>query len=216
MKQRHLLIFDFDGTIADTAAIVIEVGNEVLREYGLKTVDHKDFEKMRSKTATELLREFKIPLYRVPAIVSSVRHALKERMDVLQPVEGMIPLIKELSEREDTEVAVLSSNSLENVTYFLNKYKFRQYFSFIYGDVGVFSKYTKIRRISRSEGKGAHVISIGDEVRDHEAARIAKVESISVDWGMSSKDRLEAVGAQHVVSSVAQLKSCLDERMKNE
>ncbi len=210
MSTKNLLLFDFDGTIADTAAIVLEVGNEVLSEYGLKTVSADEVDALRSKTARELMREFKIPIRRVPAMVASIRKALKERIDIVEPVDGMIELIEELSEKEDVELAVLSSNSLENIVFFLNKYKFRDRFSFMYGDVGVFTKYTKIRSVARREGKGARVLSIGDEIRDVEAARIARVDSISVAWGMNSADRLAAAGNTTVVSTVPELRAAIN------
>ncbi len=211
MSRKTLIILDFDGTIADTAAIVMEVGNTVLEQYGIPKLDEDRFEEMRGKTAPELLKEFHIPFYKIPSIVASVRHNLKSHMDDLEPIEGMLELIKDYSARENVELAVLSSNSLENVSFFLNKYEVRDCFAFLYGDVGVFSKYTKIRRISRSEGKGARVISIGDEVRDVEAGKIARVDSIAVTWGMNSAERLKAAGASHVVNTVKDLAKTLDE-----
>lgn len=209
IHKRALLIFDFDGTIADTAAVVMEVGNEVLAEYGLEQVDPSRFEEMRGKSAPELIREFHVPLYKLPAMVTSVRKSLKQRMDQLKPIDGMLELISEFNELEQVDLAVLSSNSLENVEFFLKKHDIMDDFKFIYGDVGVFSKYIKIRRITRAEGKNATVVGIGDEVRDVEAAKIAKITSVSVDWGLSSRSKLKSSKADHVVSSTKQLRSVL-------
>ena len=209
MSKPTLVLFDFDGTIADTAAIVMEVGNEVLREYGLEEVPESEFEAMRAKTATDLLKQFRVPLRKIPAIVTSVRQSLKQRIDVIKPIDGMLELIQELAVMPDVKLIVLSSNSHENVEYFLNKFKIRDEFESIHADVGVFSKYTKIRRISRQEGRGCNVVSVGDETRDVEAARIAKVPAIAVDWGLSANSKLKKSHANHVVSSVKDLRKAI-------
>lgn len=209
MSQKTLLLFDFDGTIADTAAIVMEVGNEVLRQYGMDEVPESEFEAMRAKSAPDLIKQFRVPLRKIPAIVTSVRQSLKQRIDVVQPIEGMLELIQDLAKKNEVTLIVLSSNSLDNVDFFLKKFGIRDCFASIHADVGVFSKYTKIRRITRTVERGARVVSIGDETRDVEAARIAKVPAIAVDWGLSARSKLEKSHANHVVSTVPQLKKAI-------
>ena len=209
MSERLLVLIDFDGTIADTAAIVMEVGNEVLREYGMEEVPEEDFEIMRAKSATDLMKQFKVPVRKIPAIVTSIRSSLKQRIDTIEPIDGMIELLKELAANEQIDISVLSSNSTENVEFFLKKYKIYDIFDSIHGDVGVFSKYTKIRRIAKTEGRGKRVVSVGDETRDVEAARIARVPSIAVDWGLSAEVRLKAAKADHIVNSVPKLKKAI-------
>jgi phosphoglycolate phosphatase len=215
VKKRTLLLLDFDGTIADTAAVVLDVGNEVLQEIGKPTVPADKLEEMRNKSPVQLLREYRIPLHRVPSIVNHVRESLKQRLDDIEPVEGMIDIITRYADKEGVDVGLLSSNSLENVEYFLNKHGFRDRFIFRYGGVGVFAKYTKIRSIKRSEGKNAHLIAIGDEVRDVQAARIAQVDNIAVDWGMNSRYRLEKAKAQDVVGSVEELDKTISKLIKS-
>ncbi|MEK6903285.1 MAG: HAD hydrolase-like protein [Nanoarchaeota archaeon] len=56
------LIFDFDGTLADTFSIVLESANRVIKKFGYAPV--KDTPKLRSKSMKQIIKDRKIPVHR--------------------------------------------------------------------------------------------------------------------------------------------------------
>lgn len=56
---------------------------------------------------------------------------------------------------------------------------------------------------------GRHAVVVGDSVFDLEMGRAAGVRTIGVTWGAHAKERLEAVGADHIVATVAELAAIL-------
>lgn len=211
MSRPTLMIYDFDGTIADVNAVATDIANKVLKQHHLPTLSQSDFDKLRAMSASEIMKQFKIPLYKIPSLTNALRTTLKEHIDEIEPVRGMKTLLRDYAAHPDVELAVLSTNSTENIEHFLDKHQLRAHFVSVQGGVGLFSKYTRIRRISRSKlGAGKQVLSIGDELRDVEAARIAKVPAIAVDWGLSARIRLEQSKADHIVSNTKELRLVLD------
>lgn len=45
----HTIIFDFDGTIADTMSVVIRIANKFADHYGYKKIPLSDLPKLREK-----------------------------------------------------------------------------------------------------------------------------------------------------------------------
>ena len=66
-----LVIFDFDGTLADTFPWFCSVINDVADEYGFRRVTENQLEEFRSLGATEIIQRLEVPRRKLPAIVVS-------------------------------------------------------------------------------------------------------------------------------------------------
>ena len=85
----------------------------------------------------------------------------------------------------------LSTNSTETVNKFLVNNQLDNYFGFRKTDVPLFGKKRALRRVKRRLLKSyAHLLYIGDEIRDIEACQKAGVDIISVSWGFNSRSAL--------------------------
>src|SRR5262249_36868959 len=71
-----LIIFDLDGTLADSASWFFTVINGVAREYGFRQIADRDIELLRHAGAREILHHLEVPLWKLPAIARRMR-ALK-------------------------------------------------------------------------------------------------------------------------------------------
>lgn len=180
------VIFDFDGTLADTLPVVVEIAEGILGQ----KIPSDDIERYRNMTIKQILKEAKMPLYKVPGLLVKGRPLLQKRMNEVNIFNGLDNVIEELSKQHD--LYVVSSNSAGIINKFLSDHYMKKYFKKVYGSVGIFSKAHALKRVAKREGFSlSDAIYIGDEVRDIESAKKIKVPIISVVWGFNGEEILQ-------------------------
>ena len=83
MKYRAL-IFDFDGTIADTLGETRKIFNEIAPEYGIREVEEHEVSALRHLSLKEILLKLDIPNYRVPSIIDLFTSMMRKNIERLQ------------------------------------------------------------------------------------------------------------------------------------
>jgi len=199
------LIFDFDGTIADTLTEASEIYNILAKKYGYKKVSAEDLPALRHCSLKQLTKELGVPKLRLPIILNKGRKLLKERIDQLEPIEGMIEVLREMRTHADN-FGILTSNSTENVESFLNQYEIRDLFTFISSTSKLTGKAKHINSICRtfSIDKRA-TLYIGDEIRDIKASHKAGISVAAVTWGFNSREALEQVAPTFLIDRPEEL-----------
>ena len=178
------VIFDFDGTIADSLDVFISVLHELVHREG--TVTPADIELMRGMSVREVAHLTKFPLWRLPFMMRPGFQLMRSRIGEIKPCKGMLEAVRAVK-AEGYVLHVMSTNNVENIEVFLEKYGLRELFTNIYGDVGVFGKKRMLKRILRhNDLNKSDVIYVGDEVRDIEGAKRAGVRVVSVTWGYNN------------------------------
>ncbi|MFA5142387.1 MAG: HAD-IA family hydrolase [Candidatus Woesearchaeota archaeon] len=198
-----LIIFDFDGTIANTIPVAIKVGNELAPKYLKQKIDFKRI--FYEEGMHALITETKLSKFKIPFIVRRFRKEMKLYFGAVKLNPGMKGLIKKLKS-EGYAIGIITSNSKHNVTSFLKKNYMSDYFDFVKTNVSLFTKAWKIRRIMRKykvSKKQSYII--GDEVRDILAAKKAGIRSIAVTWGMNSKTLLKKQRPSAIVDNAEQI-----------
>ncbi len=184
------LLFDFDGTIADTLSPVIQALNRLSPVYGYRPVKQREIQRLRRLTMRELLKEFQVPLGKVPFITRRVRAELARDIPSLRltaPLRGILLALRKRGYR----LGIVSANSVENVRVFLDRHHLDQ-FEFIHSCRGLLGKHHALRAVLRQEKLcREEVLYIGDEVRDIEACRKAGIPIAAVSWGYNSSDILQ-------------------------
>ena len=204
MMNYRLAIFDFDGTLADTVTWFAGVVNHVADRYGFKRVEERDHETLRGYAPRRLLEVLGVPLWKVPLITYYMRTLLARDIDRISLFEGIDTVLQTLS-REGVMLAVVSSNSCENVHRVLGPGNVALIETFSCG-VSIFGKAAKLRGVLRRCGVSRReAIYIGDEVRDIEAAREADVASGAVSWGYNTVESLRAYAPTEVFTSVGDI-----------
>ena len=64
------LVFDFDGTIADTLGETRRIFNQIAPDYGIRQVEEQEVERLRHLSLKQLLHHLDIPKRRVPALIA--------------------------------------------------------------------------------------------------------------------------------------------------
>ncbi len=184
------VIFDFDGTLADSFKITVEVLGELMHR---PIPDDKEIERLRSQSLRAVLRELKISWWRALLLIKKARKLYIEHLDEIQPHPGIVEVIKKLNGQGHV-LYIISSNTVPVIRYFLHANKIEQYFKRIYGSVGLFSKARILRRVIKSNKIRLDTCYyIGDEGRDIEASYDAGVKCLAVVWGFSNGEFLRSL-----------------------
>jgi phosphoglycolate phosphatase len=207
----RLVLFDFDGTIADTLDTLIEVYNTVLAPaYQCLPFDGRGREHWRGATAAELIRRFRVPKLKLPLMVLRARREMARRLASVKPHPGVCDALRALR-RPDTALGILTSNSHDNVRRFLGANGVGDIFDEIHTGRNLFGKAPQIRRLVRRSKLGpARTVYVGDEVRDIEAGRAAGVRTIAVAWGFSNPESLERAGPNLLVREPSELPQAVE------
>jgi phosphoglycolate phosphatase len=181
-----VIVFDFDGTIADTQAILLEITNRLAPQYGYLPIDPEEVSRLKNLTSREIIKQSKIPRYKIPFLLRKVQQELGKEIERLQPIPGLESCLLELKNR-NYQLGIITSNFKPNVINFLKQNQLDHFFEFLYSETAIFGKHRVINKFLKQKNfKPEEMIYIGDETRDIEAARKSKVKSIAVAWGFNS------------------------------
>ena len=199
-----VLLFDFDGTIADTRKIAHGILNDMSKEFGFQRLPEEHLENARDMGTREFIRHLGISTWKVPSIARRGLELLHERMDQVNPIEGMPEVLAELHGRGH-RIGILTSNSEANVNDFLKRHDL-PYFYFVRTSSKLFGKAREMKRLIRAEGVApAEILYIGDETRDIEAAKESGLSMAAVTWGYNSTTALAALNPEHLMKSPTEL-----------
>lgn len=189
MRQVRTLIFDFDGTLADTLGIAIQ---EIKKfRSGGRPIDDAEIERLRGMTARQVFKSLGIRWWQLPAIVYHGRRIVSEQINEIKTFDGMLAVLQHLRD-QGLRMLILSSNGTKNINQVLLNNRMSQYFDNVYGGTGIFDKAAALRKVIRMNNlKIDECMYIGDEMRDVEAARKVGLHSVSVTWGYNNRQALE-------------------------
>lgn len=198
------LVFDFDGTIADTFDMAYRIFNELAVENGFRGIQEHEVTRVRGMTLPQFLRFARIPKRRLPGLLLAGRSKLAAEADSIPVVPGMIDVLRTLRPQLG-KVGVLTSNSEHNVRTFAAT-RGLDVFDFISSVPKLSGKAKYLKAIMMTYSLSPdEVLYIGDETRDVRAAKKAKVPVAAVTWGFNSAEILKDGRPDYVVQEPSQL-----------
>lgn len=187
-----LAIFDLDGTLADSFPWFLRTINDVADRFGFRRVKDEDIEKLRHASSRDILSHLEVPLWKLPAIARHARRLKAEAASEISLFAGVEAMLQTLADN-GVQLALVTSDSEANAREKLGDAA--ALFSHFDCSASLFGKPAKFRRvIGRAGGEPSKVISIGDEVRDIEAARNVGIACGAVCWGYAAPAALRALG----------------------
>ncbi len=181
--KNAVLLFDFDGTIADTFEHAIGIFNQLAAKHHFKAIDPAQIASLRNLDSRALMQQFGIPKLLLPIVILEARKLLTEQLANTEPIRGLVDVIKQLSTHNT--LAIITSNSKENVELFLDQHELSELFASIHSSKHIFGKSSVIKKITK-QYSDLPAVYIGDETRDIEAAKQANVTAVAVSWGFNS------------------------------
>jgi phosphoglycolate phosphatase len=193
------LIFDFDGTLADSFDVLYDYLRQTQPEFKLTK------EELRLTTIPQLLSLFKVRAIELPQIIYKIQKEMRLKLQEVAPFPFVKDMLVRLVEDKRT-LSIVSSNSMNNIEYFLSKHQLRPFFQSIHCEIDIFGKARKLEKLIRQRKMDrTQTYYVGDESRDIEAARKVKIKSIAVNWGFSHEDLLRGAHPDYLVRSPEEL-----------
>lgn len=200
-----VVLFDFDGTLADTFSDGLEILNDLSQQYGFRRLEGSDVERARDMTTRQVMKFLGVPSHKLPTIAQHGVAKLKERMPTVAPFPGIAEMVKELTDL-GIRIGIITSNSEENVNQFLRNHEISG-IEFVRSSSRLLGKARVIRKAMKEFNfRPEEAIFVGDETRDIEACRRVALRCIAVTWGYNSQRALEAQSPRSIIHSPTDLK----------
>ena len=203
------IIFDFDGTIADTLDSVVKIVNNQAEHFGYKKVTKEDIPYLQGKKPREILSYLGISIFKLPLWIKKIHSEINKEISNRVPTVNISPLLSELYNDGYFHFGILSSNTQENVKQFLDKNEL-DFFDFVRTGKSVFGKSHMINKIIKQRKvRKSDVFYVCDEVRDIEAARKSGIKSVAVTWGYNTQDVLQKENPDFIVDTPDELRNII-------
>lgn len=200
----RMIIFDFDGTLADCLYISFEIINKLAPEFGHRVITEAEMQELRNHGARYIIKALGISKLKIPFLMDRCRKEYHRRLKEVQPFPGLGPVLAGLKARGYT-LGIVTSNADDNVREFLKAHGL-EYFDFIHGKSSIWGKKKDLRRLlKKNKLAPTDVVYVGDEVRDIEAAQANDIPVISVAWGFNSASALQRKGPSILINSLDEL-----------
>lgn len=202
----QLVLFDFDGVLADTAASFLKTLLSIAREIGADAAYTTAAEFLPQADSRELMRRVGIPLLAVPPIRARLLASWlgADRAPLVPGVTGLLQAVHDAG----VEVGVISARPLQFVRAALGSAAEQvRHFGC---SLPMLTKAERISMVLHTSGHSPDaVLFVGDEVRDLRAAEENAIACALVGWGFGDPAVLTRAGAAHFIESVAALRALL-------
>lgn len=204
IMKKTMFVFDFDGTIADSLHMGIDLyNNHIAKKLRCKKIEKDEIEDLKGKHIYKLLKDHEITLIKFPILLYRLKKLMSQKMEEIPLIDGMKEALISLH-KMGYKMGVLTSNNKKNVDAFLNHYELRNLFEFIYSEKNVFGKDKAINKMMNIE-KLDRIIYVGDETRDIEACKKVEVPIISVGWGFNTSANLKKHNPDYFIEDPKEL-----------
>ena len=199
-----VIIFDFDGTLADTIDILLSITNRLSAEFGFKSATKEELAQLSNLNSWQILQYSGISIFKFPLLIRRLKAELHSEVPHIQLFPGIKEVLLELKKR-GFQLGIITSNSRENVLGALEKNGLQDTFTFIYSG-STFGKHKVINKWLRIENIHTEkVVYVGDEIRDIDAAKKTGIKVIAVGWGFNSPQALAAQNPNFLIKRPQEL-----------
>lgn len=183
------IIFDFDGTIADSFDYCV---NFIAKQAGTVPLNADQKASLHGLSLFKIARRLRVPWRRLPTLLHKGRKHMAPVVQHVEPFPGMAEVIRQLHAGKH-DLFILSTNTERNIRKFLLRHKLDSYFKEVYGGAGMFGKAPALRRLLREQHiETRKAVYVSDELRDLVASRSIGLRNIAVTWGFARADDLKA------------------------
>jgi HAD superfamily hydrolase (TIGR01549 family) len=191
----HTFLFDFDGTLADTAPAIIATVNQTLNSCGYNSASENEIKNLIGKPL-EIIFE------KLEPNCDSKLLALNYKSSYLEIARSKVELFKgtqEFLEKlkiEGKELAIISTKSTKAIEQHLKDFGMSDLFSLVIGGDSVTNQKPDpegiLLAIKSLQANPKTTIMIGDTKDDLLAAKNAEIKSALVEWTNQSIESLKS------------------------
>ena len=214
----RLVIFDLDGTLIDSEALIVQTVGEAFRAVNEPIPDEEAIRAISGITARDALAILapQADPARVDVLLESyVTHYQARTASSREPMfSGAAQALERLQAAPETILAVATGKGYQSAVTLLEHH-------------GIIGRFNSIETPTHNRGKpdpqmletamekagvdAARTVMVGDTVHDMRMAKAGKVKAIGVAWGYHAIDDLREAGADIVLEDFAELDAAVDD-----
>ena len=198
------VIFDFDGTLANTENVIFRVYNEIAKKYGYKEITHDYIDELKHQPIHNIIKDLGVPYLKVFSLIKKGQKLMKEYHKSMDPYEEDLKETLKILKSKLSYMGIISSNSKKNINTFLKNEKIDT-MDFIISSP-LFSKEIKINKLKKKlKLKDEDILYVGDEVRDIVSAKKANIDIASVTYGYNTKEYFSSENPTYFIDDLKEL-----------
>ena len=212
--NKKLVLFDYDGTIVDSAKMIVKGAIEAFRMCGLPDPDPNKVRENIGKPLATALDAYAPEGYEVnPEMISNAYrkwYAEQGRLGLQdEPLyPGMVELINDLKNHKEFNIGVATNKSRIALDNGLNKHNLSELFDITLTMEEANPKPDPdmaIQAMSKLNIEKKSTVIVGDTINDIGLGVNAGINSIGVAWGYNSIEMLKNEGADFIVKDSKEL-----------
>ncbi len=213
MKYKAVL-FDFDGTFADTGEGLFESVQYAVKALGFEPFDGAALRRFIGPPVYESFkRELPIDDEQADFAVAKYREAYaKDGITKLKIYDGNLELLRELKEN-GLKTAIASAKPQKFLFRIVANLGLEDYFDYISAPADDKADPSKVTIINNAadalKTEKTAILMVGDRYFDINGANGAGVDSVGVTFGYGSEEELRNAGATYIAHSVSDLKNII-------
>ncbi|MDR3313644.1 MAG: HAD-IA family hydrolase [Oscillospiraceae bacterium] len=214
MKKYAAVLFDFDGTFADSSEGILASANEAFAALGYPAWEMPAFRRFLGPSLQDSMMRFAgmspeeaqraIAIYRASYVAGNCLR--------LRIFDGMEELLRRLT-AENIPVAIASSKITTYLEKILQSVGYRHYFTAVVGAEPTSMENDKTHLLQKAAADcGAapeDCLMVGDRYFDMEAAKALGMQAAGVLYGFGEKEELLAAGADFLAASCKELEAVI-------
>ncbi|GAB3258805.1 HAD hydrolase-like protein [Larkinella harenae] len=208
------VIFDFDGTLADTLPLCIKAFRMAIEPHVSRSISDAEIIATFGPSEEGTIQQL-IPEQFETGVAAYHDYYTQLHPDYPALFDGVDDLLKLLRQRQ-VRLALVTGKALKSALISLEFYHIKDYFEQIgHGDLTKEHKTKNIRRIlTEWQLKPDEVVYVGDAPSDIMACRAAGVPIVSAAWAETAEpELLRSLEPDALLFSVSELQSWLEERL---
>lgn len=212
--MKKYFLFDLDGTLTDTGEGIMKSAQHALDAFGIENEPEENLRRFVGPPLDASFRDFYgLSQQQALEAIEKYRERYREKGVFESPLyPGVKELLEELSQK--AQICLATSKPLTFARQILELRGVERYFTHTVGanlDGTMTDKAQVIGEVLRRLGDPPkeQAVMIGDRRHDILGAKAQGVESIGVRYGYAEENELEEAGADHIVSTVEELKELL-------
>ncbi|MBB5149711.1 MULTISPECIES: HAD-IIIA family hydrolase [Ureibacillus] len=192
------IIFDFDGTLANSAEVYVDAWNAYAEKYNYLPLKLEDLQQIRHLDHANKAKKYQFPMHKLTFILPKIYQYFHEHIHEVKLFDGVKEMLESISSMGYT-IAILSSNKKENIEAILKREQISTVSEVIsvkklFGKDRAMKKFMKHHQITPQS-----ILYVGDELRDIEACNKVGVPFMWVSWGLDSFELIMKENPTYVV-----------------
>ena len=207
-KNGKLLLFDYDGTLVDSANMIIEGTIEAFNRCGLAIPEPEEIRAGIGQKLDIAIKSY-LPLEHKGTLDEVIRQYRQWYVEKdlegkqFEPLFENVKPVLEILHQDGWNLGIATNKSLRGLSRGLQHHNIERFFSIIMTTDNFTPKPNKamaMHALKKLKVKNSDAFMIGDTIHDIKMGKNAQINTIGVTWGYNSIKELQQSKADHIIN----------------